>query len=154
MKFHFQLKLYIMPRQNTSIESIGAEHLAMGLLMREGIQTYLADQRQEGYDLICVNPLLRRTVLVQVKSRWATNNDRSFPLKNTSSDFIVVVFLNCGYTYNREAGKREPEFYIVPTNICLQYRNPNGWRKVMTRSIPNFEIYKNNWQLIKDFIGL
>lgn len=71
-----------MPRRNTSIESVGAEHLVMGSLMREGIQTYLADQRQEGYDLICANPSSRKTALIQVKSRWATNSDRRFPLKN------------------------------------------------------------------------
>jgi len=141
-------------RRDTTIESVGAEHLIMGYLMREGIQTYLADQRQEGYDLICVNPLLRKTALVQVKSRWATNCDRGFPLKNTSSDFIAVVFLNYGYSGNRIGGKREPEFYIVPTNVCEQYRNPTGWKKVMTKNIPNFDSYKENWQLVKNFIDL
>ena len=141
-------------RQDTSIESVGAEHLIMGYLMREGIQTYLADQRQEGYDLICVNPTLRKTALVQVKSRWATNSDRGFPLKSTSSDFVAVVFLNCGYSGNKIGGKKEPEFFIVPTSICLEYRNPNDWKKVMTKNIPDFNNYRNNWKLVKDFIGL
>lgn len=141
-------------RQNTSIESVGAEHIIMGYLMREGIQTYLVDQRQEGYDLICVNPALRKTALVQFKSRWSTNCDRGFPLKNTSCDFIAVVFLNCGYSGNRIGGKQEPEFYIVPTSICLEHRNQTGWKKVMTKKNPDFNIYKNNWLLVKNYIGL
>lgn len=135
-------------RQDTSIESVGAEHLVMGYLMREGIQTYMADQRQEGYDLICINPKNSTQLLIQVKSRWATNCDRGFPLGNTKSDFVAIVFLNSGGMGGKKCVKKDPEIYIVPTKLCLKYRSNSGWRKVETRKIPNLELYQNNWQLI------
>lgn len=143
-------------RKDTSIEAVGAEHLVKGFLMREGIQTYLADQRQEGYDLICVNPSNRKSVLIQVKSRWATNCDRGFPLNKTNSDFIAIVFLNCGYSWGRKGeGKKEPEIYIVPTEVCIEHQRKDGWKKVMTRKIPDFgEKYRNNWKLVKDALGI
>jgi hypothetical protein len=141
-------------RRDTSVESFGAEHLVMGYLMREGIQTYMADQRQEGYDLICLNPQNNKMVKVQVKSRWATDCDRAFPLKSENSDFVAVVFLNNGPIGQRKItiknNKRDPEFYIIPTKTCITYRNEKGWKKINTKKIPDLDIkFKDNWELIK-----
>lgn len=136
-------------RQDTSIESVGAEHLVMGFLMREGIQTYIADQRQESFDLICVNPKNRKQILVQVKSRWATNCDRAFPLNKFMSDFVAIVFLNCGHSDGHKGRKKDPEIYVIPTKICKKYKNLSGWKKVATSKIPDLSKYKNNWGLIK-----
>src|SRR2546427_12876948 len=106
-----------MPRASTQrppakftrfpVVSLGAEYLVMGYLMRRNILTYKAPPNNEGYDLICIHPDPRHTpsngelaqVRVQVKSRYATDCDRGFPVKETSFgafDFLIVVFLNIG----------------------------------------------------------
>lgn len=76
----------------------------MGYLMRRNILTYKAPPNNEGYDLICIHPNPRykpkrdqlAQVRVQVKSRYATDCDRGFPVQEASIDafdFLIVVFL-------------------------------------------------------------
>ena len=100
----------------------------MGHLMRRNILAYKAPPNNEGYDLICIHPDPRHKpkddeaaqVRVQVKSRYATDCDRGFPVKEASLDafdFLVVAFLNIGKFYGRNdgtEGEREPEFYTFP----------------------------------------
>src|SRR6059058_2303454 len=110
------------------IVSLSAEHLVMGHLMRRNILTYKAPPNNEGYDLICIHPDPRHRpagdelpqVRVQVKSRYATDCDRGFPVKDVSLDafdFLIVAFLNIGNFFGRNDGStgcREPEFYTLP----------------------------------------
>ena len=100
----------------------GAEHLVMGFFMRRNILAYQAPPRNEGYDIICVNPDLRqrnrRIIRVQVKSRAMDDNDRSVQLRKrelVGFDYLVAVFMNI-----KSSGKKEhralaslPEFYTV-----------------------------------------
>jgi hypothetical protein len=54
------------------VVSLGAEHLAIGCLMRRNILTYKAPPNNEGYDLICIHSSPRkvtRQIRVQVKRR-------------------------------------------------------------------------------------
>jgi hypothetical protein len=80
--------------------SHGAEFLVQGYLMRRNILTYKAPQNNAGYDLICVHPdhpNKTRPICVQVKSRYATDCDRGFPVKEQTFkhfDFLIAVFLN------------------------------------------------------------
>ncbi len=41
------------------VVSAGAEHLAMGYLMRRNILAYKAPPNNEGYDLVCIHPAPR-----------------------------------------------------------------------------------------------
>lgn len=71
------------------VVSAGAEYLVMGSLMRRNILAYKAPPNNEGYDLICIHPDPRHQpqdgevaqVRVQVKSRYATDCHRGFPVK-------------------------------------------------------------------------
>ena len=80
--------------------SLGAEHLLIGHLLRRNILTYKAPPNNEGYDLICIHPDPRKSsaqIRVQVKSRYQTDSDRAFPLKDKSFgafEYLIVVFLN------------------------------------------------------------
>ena len=85
------------------VVSAGAEFLVMGYLMRRNILAYKAPPGNEGYDLICIHPDPRHRpaagelpqVRVQVKSRYATDCDRGFPVKQESLDafdFLIVAF--------------------------------------------------------------
>lgn len=91
--------------------SLGAEHLVIGHLMRRNILAYKALPNNEGYDLICIHPNPRKNSLqirVQVKSRYQTDSDRAFPVKEKSFDafdYLVFVFLNIGYYYRKNPSK-------------------------------------------------
>jgi hypothetical protein len=132
------------------VVSAGAEYLVMGYLMRRNILTYKAPPNNEGYDLICIHPDPRHTttqeeqarVLIQVKSRYATDNDLGFPIKETSLDafdFLVLVLLNIGKFYGNNdglQGLREPEFYTFPKEfIKLHHIKSRSWQKVRLRRL-------------------
>lgn len=140
------------------VVSLGAEHLVMGHLMRRNILAYKAPPYNEGYDLICIHPEPRHkakkgkvdVVRVQVKSRYATDCNQSFPVKEESLDafdFLIVAFLNIGnYTRNRDgsSGGREPDFYTLPASFIKQHikRSPRWQDKVQLRNL-DIEQYKN-----------
>lgn len=132
------------------VVSLSAEYLVMGHLMRRNILTYKAPPNNEGYDLICIHPDPRRVpkhgelaqVRVQVKSRYATDCDRGFPVKEASFeafDFLVVAFLNIGNFNGRHDGSngaREPEFFTLPNDFIRKHHNKNSsWQKVRLRSL-------------------
>jgi hypothetical protein len=86
----------------------GAEHLAMGYLMRRNILAYQAPPNNEGYDLICIhpNPLhATRQIRIQVKTRYASDSNRGVPVKGKSVgafDYLMIVFQNIGSFYRKK----------------------------------------------------
>ena len=141
------------------VVSAGAEFLVMGYLMRRNILAYKAPPGNEGYDLICIHPDPRHRpgpgelpqVRVQVKSRYATDCDRGFPVKEESLDafdFLVVAFLNIGKFGGRNDGsdgEGEPEFYTLPNAFVRQHHDATStWQKVKLRSLAaEIEQFKN-----------
>ena len=132
------------------VVAAGAEYLVMGSLMRRNILTYKAPPNNEGYDLICIHPNPRHVptqgqhaqIRVQVKSRYATDCDRGFPVKAASFDafdFLIVVFLNIGKFYGRHdgaSGAQEPEFYTLPNPFIRQHHQATTtWQKVRLRHL-------------------
>ena len=132
------------------VVSAGAEYLVMGYLMRRNILAYKAPPNNEGYDLICIHPDPRHTlsngelaqVRVQVKSRYATDCDRGFPVKEASFgafDFLIVAFLNIGKFYGKHdglEGARAPEFYTLPNAFIRQYHHvTSSWQKVRLKHL-------------------
>jgi len=145
-------------RQNTKLESEGAEFLVLGNLLIEGISAYKAYVNFPGYDLMGVNPETRKVARLQVKSRWATNYDKSFPIKNFACDFVIHVALNRGYAFGKSAaqndpGVKPPDFYVFPVDVVKTAQNVrDSWGKVHIPKIPNLDDYRNNWSLIRDFL--
>ena len=145
-------------KQDTTLESEGAEFLVLGLLLVEGISAYKAYINFPGYDLTAVNPDTKKAARIQVKSRWATDYDMSFPLKNLDCDFVVHVALNRGYRFSKKnkadnnGGVKEPAFYVFPIDVMAKARNEIGWNKVQIKKIENLEAYKDNWALIREFL--
>ena len=98
----------------------------MGYLLRRNILAYKAPQNNEGYDLICIHPNPKGTskaLRVQVKSRYQTDCDRAFPVKEKSFnafDFLIVVFLNIGYFYKKKPvleGYENMRYTSFPINL-------------------------------------
>jgi len=135
------------------VVSHGAEFLVQGYLMRRNILTYKAPPNNEGYDLNCIHPdphKVTRQIRVQVKSRYASDSNREFPVKAvtfTAFDFLIAVFLNIGDFNGRgdsAAGNRPPEFYTFPASFIRRHHDASSsWEKVRLGKL-NIERYKND----------
>ncbi len=145
-----------MNRTNTQLESAGAEYLVLGNLLRFRIQSFITSQNFEDYDIVATNPEKNLSIKIQVKSRFK-ESDMSFPIKKFGSEIVVFVKLNCG---RRKQGKityeyrKQPEYYIIPTEVCKKYNRGGSWNKVHIKDIPNYEQYKDNWELIKKMLEI
>jgi len=145
-------------KQDTKLESEGAEFLVLGLLLIEGISAYKAYINFPGYDLTALNPDTKKVARIQVKSRWATDYDKSFPLKNLDCDFVVHVALNRGYRFSKSENKKDngvkaPTFYVFPIATLAKIRDTKSWNKVQINKVENVEWYIDNWRLIKDYLA-
>ncbi|MDX8450799.1 group I intron-associated PD-(D/E)XK endonuclease [Mesorhizobium captivum] len=143
-------------RQNTKLEAEGAEFLVLGMLLIEGIQCFKAYTNFAGYDLVAVDSSGERSARIQVKSRWATDYDRSFPIKNFNCDFVVLAALNRGYRFRQKAnlnahdGRSGPRFYCFPVELVQKAQNPiDTWGKVSLSRIFNHTQYEDAWHLIR-----
>ena len=136
------------------VVSLSAEYLAIGHLMRRNILAYKAPPNNEGYDLICIHPEPRKAtkqIRVQVKSRYQTDCDRAFPVKQrtfAAFDYLMIAFLNIGYFYRKAAGTRagyiDPEFFTLPRAFIEEhhYVFESGWEKVLTKGL-DLKKYRN-----------
>ncbi len=128
--------------------NLGAEHLAMGYLLRRNIMAYNAPPGNEGYDLVCIHPDPRKVskqVRVQVKSRLATDSDRSVlvrPKTLDAFDFLIVVYLNIGYfsrmakKHPLRAGDNEPEIFVLPQDFVSSHMSTtSSWGKLRLRGL-------------------
>ena len=142
------------------VVSAGSEYLVMGYLMRRNILAYKAPPNNEGYDLICIHPDPRHEkkkgedsqIRVQVKSRYASDCDRGFPLKEASLDafdFLAIVYLNIGNFYGKNDGSegmRDLEIYILPKDFVKKHHDAtSSWQKVRLRNLQaEIEMYKGD----------
>ena len=136
------------------VVSHSAEYLVMGYLMRRNILAYKAPPNNEGYDLICIHPDPRRVtkqIRVQVKSRYQTDSDRGFPIKDrtfAAVDYVIVVFLNIGYFYDpgviSREGLEDAEFYTLPVKFVKKHHRKakSGWDRVLTKNL-DLRKYRN-----------
>lgn len=140
-----------MPRQDTKLESEGAEFLALGQLLVQRIPTYKTYTNMPGYDLVATNPDTNRSARIQVKSRWRTGAP-GFLIKNFDCEFVVVVKLNRG----KKGGGGvvlPPEFFVLPVSAVKAAHKPGSWSKVFFKDIHKFEKYQDNWSLVEAFLG-
>ncbi len=79
-------------RFDSKYQENGAEFLIMSQLLLMGVPTFKMPFNHEGYDLVCVNPVTKRMVTIQVKSKNVTSSSNDFNVKpDKSIDFFVFV---------------------------------------------------------------
>jgi hypothetical protein len=141
-----------MPRQNTTLESEGAEFLVLANLLILGIPSYKTYTNMAGYDITATNPETNRSARIQVKSRWRTGAE-GFIIKNFDCDFVVVVYLNRGSKDGR-AKVLNPEFFVLPATKLKESHDPaNNWGKLSSSKIPGFRSHQDDWQAIREFLS-
>jgi hypothetical protein len=142
-----------MARQNTQLESEGAEFLVLGQLLVQGIPSYKAYQGFAGYDLVATNPDTHRAARIQVKSRWRTGAE-GFIIKRFDCDFVVVVLLNRG-SKDGAGEVKPPQFFVVPVAVieAAAGAGKSSWGKISWRHIEGFKDYEDRWHSIQDFLG-
>jgi hypothetical protein len=136
-----------LKRQNTRLESEGAEFLVLGHLLIQGIPAYKNYINMPGYDLEATNPDKNIAKRISVKSRWTTTAT-GFIINKFDCDFVVVVKLNRG---SRDGSSKvlPPEFYILPVHTVENAPRSKGWNRISFSRIPNFHSYRDRWDLIK-----
>lgn len=146
-------------RLDTTIESEGAEFLALAHLLIEGIPTYKTYTKMPGYDLFSVNIEMGTSCRIQVKCRYATNYDGTFPIKIFNSDFVIFVELNRGIKRQKmkeidKEGQKPTRIFIFPTGRVKQamMKNLTTWKKANIQHIPSYDSYLNRWDLIQQFL--
>ncbi len=138
-------------RQNTKCESEGAEFLVLGNLMIHGIWTYKTYTNMPGYDLIAINIDTKKQCRIQVKSRWATDANDIFPLKNLDCDFVVFVRLNRGNAYKTNIVEpTDPQYWIVPIEKAKTGLYSDKFCRI--NKIEDISSFENNWKLIDKFL--
>lgn len=140
-----------MPRQDTRLESEGAEFLVLGQLLIAGISANKSYRNTPGYDLVATNPEGNSSARISVKSRWKTKAE-GFIINNFNCDFVVIVKLNRGSKDGR-AEVLSPEFFVLPVGIVRNVPRTAEWGKVSLRHIPDISDYGDNWQLVRDFLN-
>ncbi len=139
-------------RQDTRLESEGAEFLVLGQLLIHKIASYKTYTNMPGYDLVATNPENNTSAKIQVKSRWATRAV-GFPIKNFDCDFVVVVLLNRG----SKDGRGEvlpPEYFVFPVGVVqTACKTDTSWSKVLLKDIAGLERYRECWSLVHDFLS-
>jgi hypothetical protein len=86
-----------------------------------------------------------------VKSRYASDCDRGFPVKEKSLDafdYLIVAFLNIGSFYGKNdgsSGAQEPEFYTLSQEFIRKHHDSSStWEKVRLKKLEDqIQIFKN-----------
>lgn len=139
-----------MPRQNTKLESEGAEFLVLGHLLMHRIPSYKTYTNMPGYDLVATDPEHHSSARIQVKSRWSTGAS-GFIIKSFDCDFVVLAKLNRG---KKGGGGKvlAPEFFVFPVSVLEGVPRSANWNKIMFKDIPDMARYRENWALFQQFL--
>ena len=140
-----------MTRQDTRLESVGAEFLVLGQLLVHRIAAYKTYTNMPGYDLVATHPENNTSARIQVKSRWRTGAP-GFLINNFDCDFVVIALLNRG-SKDGTASVLPPQYFVLPVQVAERLPRTEGWGKVSFAKIPDLASYRERWDLIRSFLS-
>ena len=141
-----------MPRIETHLTAEGAEFLVLGQLLIRDILAFKAYTKMASYDVFATNPKLETFARISVKSCWR-NKEKSFLIKSTDCEFVVVVKLNRG-SKKGNADPKEPEIFVIPAKDISGLIKNTGIKKVYFSDILGLEEkYQNKWERICDYLA-
>jgi len=76
----------------------------------------------------------------------------SFLIKNFDCDFVVIVRLNRG-TKDGSGEVRDPEYSVLPVSVVHAAPRTEDWGRVDFRNMPDFDSYRDRWELIAEFLA-
>jgi hypothetical protein len=140
-----------MSKQDTKLESEGAEFLVLSQLLLHRIEAYKAYTNMPGYNIVATNLETGKLARIQVKSRWKTAASH-FLISNFNCDFVVAVRLNLGKKGSGGCVKA-PEHFVLEVDVAenLVCDPKTTWSKIYFKDIP--DEYKDNWSLIDKFLS-
>ncbi len=148
-----------MAKSDATLETEAAEFLVLGRLLLEGVVAHKNYTKIPEYDLVATDKEVSSSVTIQVKSQWATGEDKGFVITGSSCDFLVFVALNRGYrsakkkSVSGDSGRKDPEFYVFPMNVIEQAPRKKKMGKLSIRAIRDYESYRDAWHLISDHLS-
>lgn len=143
---------YIMTRQNTKLESEGAEFLVLGQLLLRRILSYKMYTNMPGYDLVAMHPKCNTSARIQVKSRWRKGAP-GFIIRKPNCDFVVAVKLNQGNNDDASPGNVcVPEYRVFPIDVVRSALRLKDGGRVSFNKFPQCGDYVDRWDLISEFL--
>lgn len=124
------------------------EYLIAYNLARRGISPALMNQGAKAVDILCTIDG-SKVVSIQVKSSWARTAPRQWMVgKYKPNPSLNYFYIFCNIFELDGDRTREPEIFIVPSQIIYDLVNWNASVPLFKLSKNDEDLYKNNWDAI------
>ncbi|MCR4898033.1 MAG: hypothetical protein K5892_02290 [Acholeplasmatales bacterium] len=136
----------MLDKMEIDTNSIGkcGEFFVAGELIRHQLSIAFTPKGAKKYDILAINDITGRQFAIQVKTTlfgtdtWIMNRDKALESKGEN---IFYIFVHLHELNN-------PDYYIIPNNIVVDYFNNSKHSKKTFDLCKEYEKYKSAWDLL------